>query len=168
MKWFWITNFVLFQSAWFICAFFTEYAPIALTALLALHFALSPTKRKDLQILPLALVGIVADKLHLMAGTFAIQADFFPLWLALLWAMFVLCLNHSLSWLAHKPTWLVAGFGAIGGPLSYFAGIKAGAMASLTPMPILITSLACSWALLIVVLIYATKQIDNRFLIRTA
>lgn len=44
-----------------------------------------------------------------------------PLWLALLWAVLGTTLNHCLAWTA-KPLWRAVVLGAIGGPMSYYAG----------------------------------------------
>ena len=134
MKPFWITNFLLFQASWFSAAFFTQHAAWLITGLLLVHFLLSPRKWEDFKLFPLALFGASLDKLHLLIGTFSNAVPFtaidtfFPLWLILLWIMFVLTLNHSLSWLTNKPLPIVIGFGACGGTLSYWAGIQAGAL----------------------------------------
>jgi len=50
-----------------------------------------------------------------------------PFWLWLLWVMFALTLNSSLSFLQQLPLSLSAGAGFLFGPLTYYAGAKLGA-----------------------------------------
>jgi hypothetical protein len=50
-----------------------------------------------------------------------------PFWLWLLWIMFALTLNSSLSFLQQLPLSLSAGAGFLFGPLTYYAGAKLGA-----------------------------------------
>ncbi|MCW8334200.1 DUF2878 domain-containing protein [Vibrio sp. SCSIO 43135] len=171
MKRFWITNFLLFQASWFSAAFYTQHAIWLITGLLFIHFLFSPTKRADLKLLPLALIGVLLDKIHLIIGTF-LPSDlftsidtFFPAWLILLWVMFVLTLNHSLSWLLDKPLFVNVIFGAIGGAISYWAGIQAGALSSdLTNYSLLIT-LALSWGVLFPTLVSGTRYINQQHLL---
>jgi hypothetical protein len=46
-----------------------------------------------------------------------------PIWLALLWPLLATTLNHCLAWSA-RPWWLASVLGAIGGPVSYYAGTQ--------------------------------------------
>ena len=50
-----------------------------------------------------------------------------PFWLIVLWALLATTLNHCLAWTA-QPRWRAALLGAIGGPLSYYAGQRLGAV----------------------------------------
>jgi hypothetical protein len=160
MKRFWIINFLLFQACWFCAAFYTEQAALWMLVIVALHFWLSPSRRGDLKVLMLVSVGVFADSLHLNLGTFTVQHSLFPLWLALLWCMFILTLNHSLQWLIYKPLWLIALFGGVGGASSYIGGIKAGALQSTLPIEWLAAILFAAWALLfpLIVMLYRYVQ----------
>jgi len=53
--------------------------------------------------------------------------DLSPFWLWLLWIMFALTLNSSLSFLQKLPLSLSAAAGFLFGPLTYYAGAKLGA-----------------------------------------
>lgn len=166
MKPFWITNFLLFQASWFSAAFYTQYAALLIGSLLLVHFLLSPKKWADFKILPLALLGVCLDKFHLFIGTFSNATPFtaidtfFPLWLILLWIMFVLTLNHSLSWLINKPLLIVISFGACGGTLSYWAGIQAGALSHTWSISLLIPTLILSWGILFPVLVFGVRYLS--------
>lgn len=162
MKTFWIINLILFQLSWFSAAFFTQYAALIISALILLHFYLSPTPKLDIKVSLLALMGIFIDTLHLNLGTFSSEHAFFPFWLALLWMIFCISLNHSLSWCAKQPYWLLVLFGSIGGSLSYWAGIQAGALSTLqTPSHTLVV-LALSWAILFPSLVQAHHYLTTR------
>ena len=50
-----------------------------------------------------------------------------PPFIASLWIAFATLPHISLAWLAPRP-WLAAAFGALGGPLSFAAGVRAGAV----------------------------------------
>ncbi|MBW3696901.1 DUF2878 domain-containing protein [Vibrio sp. T187] len=163
MKAFWLINLVLFQASWFCAAFATEYASLVIACLLVLHFYLSPSRSEDLKIMPLALIGIVVDQTHLLFGTFSADSGAFPLWLVLLWLMFVVSFNHSLSWFYEKHLIVLIGFGGVGGTLSYLGGIKAGALGSALPTSQLVISLALSWAILFPVLMFCCRYIKRTF-----
>jgi hypothetical protein len=160
MKRFWIINFLLFQTSWFCAAFYTEHASLMMLALLGLHFCFSPTRLADIKVLLLVGVGLVVDNLHLTLGTFSAQAALFPVWLALLWCVFVISLNHSLQWLINKPLWLIALLGGVGGTSSYMGGVKAGALQSSLPTEWLVAVLFVAWGLLfpMLVLLYRYLQ----------
>lgn len=166
MKWFWITNFLFFQASWFSAAFYTQHAVWIISGLLLAHFLLSPTKWADFKLLPLAFLGICVDKLHFTLGTFSNPVSFtaidtfFPLWLILLWIMFVVTLNHSLSWLLNKPLAVIVGFGACGGTLSYWAGIQAGALSYHWSTLVLIPILMLSWGILFTVLLFGARYLN--------
>ena len=48
-------------------------------------------------------------------------------WMVALWPNFATTFHTSLSWLAGRYA-LAAGLGAVGGPLSYYAGARLGAL----------------------------------------
>jgi hypothetical protein len=74
-----------------------------------------------------------------------------PLWLILLWAVLATTLRHCLAWTA-KPWWRASLLGAIGGPMSYYAGSQlAGVQLPLGLWPSL-ALLAVLWAVVFVVL----------------
>ncbi|MEK9778156.1 MAG: DUF2878 domain-containing protein, partial [Methylophilaceae bacterium] len=68
-----------------------------------------------------------------------------PLWIVVMWLLFAMTLNHSLSWLKRRYV-LSFVFGALGGPLAYVAGEKLGAVEITSDLSLVI--LAISWAMI--------------------
>jgi hypothetical protein len=128
MKRFWIINLVLFQLCWFVSARFTDIAGPILALIIMIHFLLSPTPKEDLRLLLLVPIGIATDKVLIELNLFSIPSVFFPLWLALLWCMFIISFNHSLRWLMGLNLLFIALIGAVAGPMSYLMGVEMGAL----------------------------------------
>ncbi|RMV95851.1 DUF2878 domain-containing protein [Pseudomonas caricapapayae] len=120
-----IANAVLFQIGWFACVLGgNSYWLLIAVAGLAVHFLwISSWAAEGRLILTVTLIGIVLDSALMTLGVFDFGSDGYllPLWLALLWAVLGTTLNHCLAWTA-KPLWRAAVLGAIGGPMSYYAG----------------------------------------------
>lgn len=72
--------------------------PGPLLAMLLLHFLCSPSRKRDLRLLPMALAGSLLDLQLWRLGLFDFKAGF-PLWLVLLWVGFALTLAHGMRWL---------------------------------------------------------------------
>ncbi len=161
MKSFWIINLVLFQASWVAAAFYTDYASIIIALLIVLHCLLSPSRAADMKLLILMGPGIVVDILHMQLGTFSAGNALFPVWLVLLWCIFLMSLNHSLRWLTDKPLYWAAVFGGVGGTSSYIGGIKTGALTTTMPLELAAVALACSWALLFPLLIFAYRFLNS-------
>jgi fucose 4-O-acetylase-like acetyltransferase len=69
-----------------------------------------------------------------------------PVWIIALWAGFATLLPVSLRWLLGR--WRTAAlFGAVGGPLAYYAGMKLGAVSFPDPV-VALAALAGGWAVL--------------------
>ncbi|MDN3616175.1 DUF2878 domain-containing protein [Vibrio gallaecicus] len=175
MKRFWIINLVLFQAAWLCSAFYTEQAWWVVSVIIALHFALSPTKQEDLKLLLLLPVGIAMDSLQLsIGGLSALPLEtssltttssllvgeevanlgfHFPAWLVMIWVLFLISLNHSLHWLVNRSTVTLIVIGAIGGTSSYWGGIQAGALQTNWQTEWMLASLMIGWGALLPILV---------------
>lgn len=153
MKNFWLINLVLFQLTWFCAAFYTAWAAVVIPLLIVLHFVLSPSPLRDIKVLALLPVGVLIDKMLFELGVFDAGAGIFPLWLLLLWVMFLLSLNHSLAWLQRCSIFTLSLIGAIGGSGSYFGGVQAGALTALMPISHMLVILMVTWALLLPMLL---------------
>lgn len=159
MRRFWPINAVLFQLAWFAAALLTEYAAGIILSLLVLHFYLSPCRKTDSKLLLLAPIGWLTDILLIQYGVFYADQTQWPLWLALLWAMFAISLNHSLKWTMNiAPLWLVL-IGAVAGTSSYLAAINFNALFSSLPTQLLIVYLATTWALLLPLMVILGQKL---------
>jgi len=107
---------------------------IAIVAIvLGVHLLLVEERRRELFFLLLSfLMGLGMDSLfvYFNVTSFGSQAWKIlgvPLWMLLLWPSFASTLALSMSWLRGRFV-LAALFGLVGGPLSYLAGEKLGAL----------------------------------------
>ena len=163
MKRFWLINLVLFQATWFVSAIYTDRAWPCLIAIVLLHLLLSPTIKEDIRLLILLPIGVAVDKVLIDLGVFHTSAEVFPLWLMLIWVMFIISFNHSLKWLMAMPLALSALIGAIAGPLSYRLGAEIGALewgvGELNGLLIL----SAVWAVLLPSLVIGCRQLRLNF-----
>lgn len=134
-----ITNFILFQTAWFVtilsAANGKPYIGVLFTSLWMLyHLCVVVSKRKNELLLILSAVVIAAIfELTLVVSGFVsypLQATLLtlvPLWMITLWINLAATINHSMSWL--KKRYLSSALlAAIAGPLTYYAGERFGAI----------------------------------------
>jgi len=133
-----IVNLSLFKAGWLASVFAAAASmPIAGTAVVgivvAIHLLRSEAPRYELGLLMLAAaIGLVWESFLVSAGlvqyqTATIMPGLAPYWIVAMWVLFATTLNVGMRWL-RKSTGLAAVMGAIGGPLSFLAGEKAGAV----------------------------------------
>ena len=125
-------NFIWFQCIWFIAILGREQIQWLLLGLLLTHLALSKHWKTEMKVMLLcASVGVALDSLFAWQGVFQFDTSNtllpIPFWLVAIWLGFSGTLRHSLSYLLPHPAlaMLVAGISA---PLSYFAGMRLGAV----------------------------------------
>jgi hypothetical protein len=151
-----LINLISFQGVWFatILGAANEnlwYGLVALSCFVLLHHFLSATAKTDFRLATLAiLLGMIVETGFIQTGilsyTYSIPStQFAPIWILILWANLALTLNGCLRWL-HGRYLLAALLGAIGGPLTYFGGIKLGAATTDLPMSISLGSIAVIYA----------------------
>lgn len=162
MKQFWIINLVFFQACWFLAAFLQSDAVLWMLLLFAIHFILSPTRKLDLLVLPMAMLGFLIDQVLIYTGVIAIESEWLPAWLALLWLGLVLCLNHSLAWLFKLNLLWVALIGAVSAPFSYYGGLEFGAFETSVSLYSFFAVFAIIWAVVLPLLILGINQIKMR------
>src|SRR5690606_8376185 len=118
-------------------------------------FLLEDREKEIKLILAVALLGSAIDSVVMFLGAFSFPygSSFFaislwpyPIWMSALWLAFATTLNHSLSWLSGRYL-LAAIFGAVGGPLCYYAGEKLGAITLHKPLGYSLGLLAIAWAI---------------------
>jgi len=162
-----LANFVLFQLVWFAAVLGAAqglrwWGPVAALAFLAIHLGAmvpqSERRRELTYLIVVCLVGSFADTLLLRFGLLAYPGDsgapavngpfaMVPPWIASLWLAFAMLPRFSLRWLAGRR-WLAAAFGAVGGPLSFYAGTRIGPIAA-GPQPLVtLCVLAIEYAVL--------------------
>ncbi len=145
-----LANAILFQLGWFACVLGGNLLAVLWTVpYLVAHFVyISRLRGEWLFVAGLAALGITVDSLAMAAGIFSIPGSLpFPLWLACLWVLFGTFIPHGLSWLSGRPL-LATAFGAVGGCLSYYAGVRLG-LAQTDNLPLALTFWAIQWAIII-------------------
>ncbi len=133
---------VLANSPWFMLGI----------GLLVVHFLISPSTKADaIAMMLMASVGISFDFMLMQLGIFSFYEGAFPLWLGVLWCAFGATFYHCFGWLSKQAIPLQALLGGIGGPLSYFTGMKVNAVTFPQPLIYTLTILAIFWALFFLV-----------------
>lgn len=165
-----LINFALFQLGWFACVLSGAAGRPWLGALIAFaiigwHVWRAPLPEAELKLIGMAiLIGATWDSLLVWQGWLAYPSGMIlpftaPYWIVIMWALFATTLNVSLRWL--KGRWLYAVvFGAIGGPLAYFAGQRLGAVEFLETYSALL-ALLFGWALLTPLLMTLSQRYDG-------
>lgn len=146
----WILNLIIYQLTWFICVFGGNSLAWIPLIFLGVHISLSQCKKADIiLIISLFIIGIVIDGTLKALGLFSFTSDSFPIpyWLMVIWLALATLPNHSLAWMK-KRLFLSAFFGALGGPLAYWAGVRLGAASFDWPLLQSIVTIAVVWALL--------------------
>lgn len=135
-----LVNFALFQIGWFACVLgaadprpaMAWAGPLVVLLLLAVHLGRSRESSSELRLLiGVGLFGFAVDSV--LSATDVLRYEdrlvawLAPPWIVALWLMFAATFRHSLAWLAPRPA-VAFLLGAVGGPLSYAAGARLGAL----------------------------------------
>ncbi len=145
-----LINLAINQAIWFLCVLGGNAGALFALPLLVLNIRLSPHKRADRQMMGLLLLmGILIDGTLQAIGFFSFTSTGvpIPLWLAVIWAALAALPHHSLAWMKKRMV-LSAIFGALGGPLAYWAGVRLGAATFHWPLLSSLALLAVVWAFL--------------------
>ena len=159
-----LANTVLFQCGWFACVLGgdSRWLLIGIAALGAHLLWISSWTREGRVILAVTVLGTLVDTALRGLGVFEFNTPgpLIPLWLILLWALLATTLRHCLAWSA-RPWWLASLLGAVGGPLSYYAGSQlAGVSFGYGTIPTLI-GLALLWAMLFPLLHRIAQRLEH-------
>ncbi len=159
-----LANAVLFQFGWFACVLGgnSRWLLVAAAALAVHLLWISSWSREGQAILAVTLLGTVIDTSLRIFGVFhfSMPGPLIPLWLVVLWALLATTLRHCLAWSA-CPWWRASLLGAVGGPLSYYAGSQlAGVSFGYGTTPTVI-GLGLLWALLFPVLHWVARQLER-------
>ncbi len=160
-------NLSLFKISWLAVVFAAAAslaeigtAVIALAVIVHLTRAARPTRELGLLLIA-AVVGGLWETLLIQQSILQYpgfgSAELAPYWIVAMWILFATTLNLGMRWL--RKNYLVASlFGAIGGPLSFAAGEKAGAVViadgGLWPIGI-------GWAILLPLMCYVAARLDG-------
>jgi hypothetical protein len=165
-----ITNFLVFQLGWLACVLGgANHLPWAGTgvaaAAVAWHLSQAAAPGRELAlILIVGVWGAFWDSLLVASGLLVypsgtLIAGTAPHWIVAMWLLFATTLNVSLRWLRQRAA-LAMLFGALGGPLAYYAGAQLGGV----QMPHLfaaLAALAVGWAVFMPLLIMLAQRLDG-------
>jgi hypothetical protein len=165
-----LVNFAAFQVGWFSCVLGAAHGqpwigPAVVLAVVLLHLGLARRPAEELRLVVSAIcVGLVADSLLVMTGWVSYPAGNWvpglaPYWILAMWALFATTLNVSMKWMRDRPFVAIV-MGAAGGPLSYLAGQKLGAMQFNEPLFALV-ALAFIWAIAMPMLMAISSRFDG-------
>lgn len=150
-----IANAVLFQISWFACVLGgNSYWLLIAAGVLLVHLLwISSWAAEGKLLLWITAIGTLLDSVLMLVGVFDFGSNgvLIPLWLIVLWAILGTTLRHCLAWTA-TPWWRASLLGAIGGPMSYYAGSQlAGVQLPMGLIPSMVL-LAILWAVVFALL----------------
>ena len=166
-----LLNISLFKAGW-LAAVFSAAASmpvlgtLAIAVAVATHLALSKSRSAEIRLLGLAAaIGFGWESLLVATGLVQYGAASIipgtaPYWIVAMWLLFATTLNVGMRWL-RKSMIMTAIFGAIGGPMSFLAGQKAGAVSF--PDPTLsLAVIGLGWAVFLPLLVRYASRVDER------
>ncbi len=165
-----LINFVAFQLGWFACVLGAAnglpwLGPVVVAAAWPCTWPRRAAPLPELYLVLAAMVlGLVADSVLLATGWLSYSVGLWlpglaPYWIVAMWALFATTLNVSMGWMRGRPVLTVL-MGAVGGPLSYLAGEKLGAIELTQPVQAL-AALALAWAIAMPLLMWLAVRFDG-------
>jgi hypothetical protein len=166
-----LQNFILFQAGWFACVLggaSSDYpwaGAVAVAVILAVHLARAKDVRSEVLLVMLtAAVGTAWDSSLMLAGLFTFQngvvvSGLVPIWMIAMWGLFATTLNVSMKWM--KGRYLLAAiFGALGGPIAYYAGYRLGAV-DFNNTQMTMIAVAVGWSVIMPALVMLTTRFNG-------
>ncbi|MEL7538692.1 MAG: DUF2878 domain-containing protein [Pseudomonadota bacterium] len=152
-----LVNLLLFKLGWVAAVFSAAHGQawigaLTILAIAAINLAKAERPRRELRLFTAAaLVGLVWESVLVNQGILiyaeANGALVAPYWIVGMWILFATTLNVGMRWM--KKSWVLPVlFGGIGGPLSFLAGEKIGAVV-FPDHWIAIAVISAGWALLL-------------------
>ena len=165
-----IINLSLFKAGWLASVLAAAASiPVAGTAVIGVavmvHLLRSEEPRNEFRLLALAAaIGFVWESLLVSAGLVQYGAAMLmpgvaPYWIVAMWVLFATTLNVGMRWL-RKSTAVAAVAGALGGPMSFLAGEKAGAVSFSDPSAALFV-IGLGWAVFLPLLVRFAARYDE-------
>ena len=165
-----IVNFILFQLGWLACVVsaakgFPLLGALIASCIVVFHIWRAALPLAELKLITIALmIGTVWDSVLVWQGLLIYQAGMLlpyvaPYWIIIMWALFATTLNVSLRWLKGRVLYAIV-FGAVGGPLAYYAGQQLGAV-EFSETVYALGALLVGWALFTPVLMALSQRYDG-------
>jgi peptidoglycan/LPS O-acetylase OafA/YrhL len=166
-----ILTFLSLQAGWFACVLGAASGRPLVGVLVVLlvvvaHLVTSADRLAlALTLAAAAVVGLVVDGSLTLTGvlTFPAHASLgwpVPLWMLALWVNFALAID-ALAWLGRRPAAAMLA-GAIGGPLSYLAGARLGAVTLGPSEPLALGAVAVAWMVAMPLLLCGLPALARR------
>lgn len=164
-------NVVFYQLVWFGTVLGGQQYIVALCLLLVLHVYLSAGRREELIVMAVcASIGLLIDVLLAYLGVYEFTSEPVglpvPFWLVVLWLGFAGTLRLALAFFIKRLPWAIAA-AAIGGPLSYLAAGRLGAVSFPFGMVYTALILAVVWIVLMSVFVLIVRVVQSSANVRT-
>jgi hypothetical protein len=170
-----LLNLALYQTGWFACVLGAAHdrptvgAAVAFALVLA-HCTLARDRRAETSLVLLAgFLGLAVDTANLHLGILVFHPGqpllhglLAPAWIVALWMQFATLFRFALVWILPRPA-LAALFGALGGPLAFWAGARLGAATLHPDLWPSLAALSVTWAIVVPALArIASKSAEPR------
>src|SRR5258706_12694582 len=156
-------SFIAYQAAWVACGQWAgegrlTLGLLAVAALMCLNLVWAADRRAVIALAVIAgIIGLVVDSSLGLMGVFSFS--FAPPWIVALWMAFGSILPAFLSWLAGRYVW-AAVLGAVAAPISYYGGVRLGAVAMPNPL-FSLAIIALAWAAIMPLLLRITERLSR-------
>jgi hypothetical protein len=165
-----VINFLLFQTGWFACVLggannMPWLGLIVVSGIIVYHLGQSKRPLNEVKLILLAVVlGTLWDSLLVSMGWLNYSSGMLmtylaPYWIIAMWALFSTTLNVSLKWMKGRLL-MAAVFGAVGGPMAYYAGYKLGAVA-VPDIAVAMLALGIGWAVMMPLLMFLSDRFNG-------
>ena len=162
-------NFAAFQIGWFSSVIGAAQqmpwaGPVAFLVVLAIHLRQARRPGAELGlVIACGVIGVFFDSLLVALGWVTYPSGLVsellaPYWIVTMWMLFGTTLNLSMGWMKGRPV-LAALLGAVGGPMSYYAGQKLGGIQFIEFVPAM-SALAVGWAVFMPLLMRLAERFD--------
>ncbi len=168
-----LLNLLFFKIAWVACvagaaAGFPLAGALVVAAAAAFHLKPARNPRSEMLLLAAAAaLGLGWETMLVATGVLSYDAGVMmagvaPYWIVAMWVLFATTLNVGMRWL-HRSTLVAIIAGAIGGPLSFLAGERAGAVTFADPL-LSLAVISVGWAVLLPFLVRVAARFDGHAL----
>ena len=166
-----VVNLSFFKIGW-LASVFTAAASMPVLGTLVVgiavlaHLWLADNSQRELRLLAFAaFLGLVWESLLVATGVVQYEASSIlpgiaPYWIVGMWVLFATTINVGMRWL-RKSAAVAAIAGAIGGPLSFLAGEKMGAV-SFPSTSLALFVIGLGWAVLLPLLVHFATRDDEQ------
>lgn len=165
-----IINLGLFKLGWVACVFGAAagkpvLGALSVAAIVAVHLSLTRSLRSELLLLgAAAVIGLVWESMLVSTGILdygdgSFTAGVAPYWIVGMWILFATTMNVGMRWL-RRSTAIAAVAGAVGGPMSFLAGERLGAVAFSDPI-ISLVIISVGWAVLLPLLVKLAERFEE-------